>query len=38
MKTNEIYKYYPNKFINYDSSRIYDLNTLFNLPGKYKLN
>jgi 5'-nucleotidase len=33
LKTNEIYKYYPNKFINYDSSRIYPLITLFNLPG-----
>ena len=34
LKANEIYKYYPNKFLNYDSSRVYLLNTLFNLPGK----
>ena len=33
LKANEIYKYYPNKFINFDDSRIYMLNTLFNLPG-----
>ena len=34
LKSTEIYKYYPNKYINFDESRIYSLNTLFNLPGK----
>ncbi len=34
LKSTEIRKYYPNKFINFDESRIFVLNTLFNLPGK----
>lgn len=34
LKANEIYKIYPNKYINFDESRVYALNTLFSLPGK----
>lgn len=34
LKSTEIYKYYPNKYINFDESRIYVLNTLFCLPGR----
>lgn len=30
---SEMQALYPNKFIQYDESRIYILNTLFNLPG-----
>jgi 5'-nucleotidase len=37
LKSNEIYKYYPNKYLNYDESRIYVLNTLFCLPEIYLL-
>ena len=34
---NEIAEKYPNKFIHLDHSRIYVLNTLFNLPETYML-
>jgi len=37
LKTSEIYKLYPNKYLNYDESRVYLLNTLFNLPEIYLL-
>eukprot|EP00914_Ancora_sagittata_P010838 GHVO01021141.1.p1 GENE.GHVO01021141.1~~GHVO01021141.1.p1 ORF type:complete len:568 (+),score=36.78 GHVO01021141.1:68-1705(+) len=37
LKTQEIRKLYPNKFIVLDESRIYVLNTLFNLPETYLL-
>lgn len=37
LKTSEIYSLYPNKFIQHDESRIYILNTLFNLPEAYLL-
>lgn len=37
LKTSEIYSLYPNKFIQLDESRIYVLNTLFNLPEAYIL-
>jgi 5'-nucleotidase len=37
LKTSEIYNLYPNKFIQHDESRIYILNTLFNLPEAYLL-
>lgn len=37
MKTSEIYALYPNKFIPLDESRVYVLNTLFNLPETYLL-
>ena len=30
-------KFYPNKYLNYDESRVYLLNTLFNLPEIYLL-
>jgi 5'-nucleotidase len=33
LKTNEIYKLYPNKYLNFDEQRMYPLNTLFCLPG-----
>jgi len=33
MKSSEIYMLYPNKYLNFDESRIYVLNTLFSLPG-----
>ena len=32
---SEIYELYPNKFLTLDESRIYVLNTLFNLPETY---
>ena len=34
---NEIAEIYPNKFLQLDDSRIYVLNTLFNLPETYLL-
>lgn len=37
LKSSEIYKLYPNKYLNYDDSRIYVLNTLFCLPEIYLL-
>jgi 5'-nucleotidase len=37
LKSNEIYKQYPNKYIIFDESRIYVLTTLFNLPEIYIL-
>jgi len=37
LKPSEIHALYPNKFIQYDESRIYILNTLFNLPETYLL-
>jgi len=37
LKQSEIYGLYPNKFIQLDESRIYVINTLFNLPGTYLL-
>ncbi|CAG0887873.1 unnamed protein product [Darwinula stevensoni] len=33
----EVYSLYPNKFIQLDESRVYILNTLFNLPETYML-
>jgi hypothetical protein len=35
--SSEIYALYPNKFIQLDESRVYVLNTLFNLPECYLL-
>jgi len=37
LTTSEIYKQYPNKYLNYDESRVFMLNTLFNLPEIYIL-
>lgn len=37
LKPSEIYTLYPNKFIQLDESRVYVLNTLFNLPECYLL-
>jgi len=37
LKASEIAQKYPNKFIHLDHSRIYVLNTLFNLPETYLL-
>jgi len=37
LKANEIAEIYPNKFLQLDDSRIYVLNTLFNLPETYLL-
>jgi len=37
LKANEIGEKYPNKFLQLDDSRIYVLNTLFNLPETYLL-
>ena len=34
---SEIYELYPNKFIQLDESRIYVMNTLFNLPEIYMI-
>lgn len=34
---SEIYELYPNKFLSLDESRVYVLNTLFNLPETYLL-
>ena len=35
--SSEIYVTYPNKFLQLDESRVYVLNTLFNLPECYLL-
>jgi hypothetical protein len=37
LNSNEIRKFYPNKYLNYDESRIFVLSTLFNLPETYLL-
>ncbi|KAK2180644.1 hypothetical protein NP493_434g02025 [Ridgeia piscesae] len=37
LKTTEIRALYPNKFTELDESRVYVLNTLFNLPETYLL-
>lgn len=37
LKTSDIYSMYPNKFLQLDESRIFILNTLFNLPEAYLL-
>ncbi|CAH1782892.1 unnamed protein product [Owenia fusiformis] len=37
LKPNEVRELYPNKFLQLDDSRIYVLNTLFNLPETYLL-
>lgn len=37
IKQSKVYELYPNKFITLDESRIYVLNTLFNLPETYLL-
>merc|ERR1712156_821732 len=37
LKANEVAEIYPNKFLQLDDSRIYVLNTLFNLPETYLL-
>lgn len=35
--SSQIYELYPNKFLQLDESRVYVLNTLFNLPETYLL-
>lgn len=35
--SSQVYELYPNKFIQLDESRVYVLNTLFNLPETYLL-
>ncbi|XP_066947175.1 cytosolic purine 5'-nucleotidase isoform X5 [Macrobrachium rosenbergii] len=37
LKPSEVYELYPNKFIQLDESRIYVMNTLFNLPEIYMI-
>lgn len=37
LKTSEIYELYPNKFIKLEESRVFVLNTMFNLPETYLL-
>ncbi|CAG7717894.1 unnamed protein product [Allacma fusca] len=37
LKQSEVYELYPNKFLALDESRVYVLNTLFNLPETYLL-
>ncbi|XP_018917824.2 cytosolic purine 5'-nucleotidase isoform X5 [Bemisia tabaci] len=37
LKPSQIYELYPNKFLQLDESRVYVLNTLFNLPETYLL-
>ncbi|KAJ8983912.1 hypothetical protein NQ317_006716 [Molorchus minor] len=37
LKHSRVYELYPNKFITLDESRVYVLNTLFNLPETYLL-
>ena len=37
LKSTEMYKYYPTKYLNFDESRVYVLNTLFSLPEIYLL-
>lgn len=35
--SSQVYELYPNKFLQLDESRVYVLNTLFNLPETYML-
>lgn len=35
--SSQVYEIYPNKFLQLDESRVYVLNTLFNLPETYML-
>lgn len=35
--SSQVYELYPNKFLKLDESRVYVLNTLFNLPETYML-
>lgn len=35
--SSQVYEVYPNKFLQLDESRVYVLNTLFNLPETYLL-
>ena len=35
--SSKVYELYPNKFLKLDESRVYVLNTLFNLPETYLL-
>lgn len=35
--SSRVYELYPNKFLTLDESRVYVLNTLFNLPETYLL-
>ncbi|KAJ1521408.1 hypothetical protein ONE63_003082 [Megalurothrips usitatus] len=37
LKFSQVYELYPNKFLQLDESRVYVLNTLFNLPETYLL-
>ncbi|KAL9872614.1 cytosolic purine 5'-nucleotidase isoform X1 [Glossina fuscipes] len=37
LKHSQVYELYPNKFLKLDESRVYVLNTLFNLPETYML-
>ncbi|XP_019880637.1 cytosolic purine 5'-nucleotidase isoform X3 [Aethina tumida] len=37
IKHSQVYEMYPNKFLQLDESRVYVLNTLFNLPETYML-
>ncbi|XP_037026081.1 cytosolic purine 5'-nucleotidase-like isoform X1 [Bradysia coprophila] len=37
LKHSQVYEVYPNKFLQLDESRVYVLNTLFNLPETYLL-
>ncbi|XP_015042193.1 cytosolic purine 5'-nucleotidase isoform X1 [Drosophila pseudoobscura] len=37
IKHHQVYELYPNKFLKLDESRVYVLNTLFNLPETYLL-
>ncbi|XP_021694817.1 cytosolic purine 5'-nucleotidase isoform X1 [Aedes aegypti] len=37
LKHSQVYELYPNKFLQLDESRVYVLNTLFNLPETYLL-
>ncbi|XP_055681581.1 cytosolic purine 5'-nucleotidase isoform X1 [Lutzomyia longipalpis] len=37
LKHSQVYDFYPNKFLKLDESRVYVLNTLFNLPETYLL-
>ncbi|KAF5286386.1 hypothetical protein FQA39_LY16306 [Lamprigera yunnana] len=37
LKHSQVYELYPNKFLTLDESRVYVLNTLFNLPETYLL-
>lgn len=37
ISSSQVYELYPNKFLQLDESRVYVLNTLFNLPETYLL-